>query len=158
RGRAVYRAADDLSTLTRMQPYQRDLLQKASRPYQEVTRRTTAISMALMGTAHASLQAATIKHLLGRRRRMARICRDIIAFLQRLTGDGLGDPSPTAEPQPRLVLGEAYSFLGQVLANAGHRLQAEESCRRAIVLYEKLAAAHSNTPEYGRRLAEGYNV
>jgi serine/threonine protein kinase/Flp pilus assembly protein TadD len=144
--------ADEVSNLPQMQPFQRELLQKAHRFYQEFARRKSSHPLIRLETAHASLRVADIDHLLGQRRQVEQSCRAAIAELEGLTGE------LPAEPRVPLVLGEAYQLLAQILADAGRRQQAEQTCRQAVALDERLAAGHPDVPEYQRRLAHGYNT
>src|SRR5262249_44680287 len=134
------------------QPFQRALLQKAQRFYQEFARRKSTDPLLRLETAHASLRVAEIDHWLGQRRQGEQSCRAAIAELEGLAGE------VPAEPRVPLVLGEAYQFLAQILSEAGRRQQAEQTARQAVALYERLAAGYHDVPEYQSRLAASYNT
>jgi serine/threonine protein kinase/Flp pilus assembly protein TadD len=143
--------ATELAGQPQMHPYQRELLRKALRFYQEFARRKSSDPLIRLETAHASLRVAAIDFMLGQRRQVEPTCRAAIAELEGLAGE-LG-----TEPRLRLVLGEAYQFLASVLADAGRRQQAEQSVRQAVALFAPLATEHPDVPDYQRRLATGYN-
>src|SRR5262249_17337091 len=122
--------AGELGNQPHMQPFQRELLHKAQRFYQEFAKRKSSDPLLRLETAHASLRVAEIDPLLGQRRQVEQSCRAAIAALEGLTGE------LPAEPRVPLVLGEAYRFLAQILSEAGRRQQAEQTCRQALDLYE----------------------
>src|SRR5262249_15839565 len=144
--------ANGVSLQPHMQPYQRELLHKAQRFYQEFAKRKSSDPLLRLETAQASLRVVEIDHLLGQRRQGEQSCRPTAAELERLAGEVHG------EPRVRWEVGDAYQFLAQILNAAGRRQQAEQACRRAVALYEQLVADHAGEPEYQRRLANCDNT
>ncbi len=143
--------AEELSILPHMQPYQRGLLQKALRFYEEFARRNGRDPAIRLEAAHALLRVGSIQYMFGRRREGEQAGRDALAALQELARE-----APSG-PQLRFVLGEACSFRGGTLVGAGLRRQAEEAHREAVAVYEQLVADRRDVAEYRCRLAGAYN-
>jgi serine/threonine protein kinase len=143
--------ADELAGQPQMHPFQRELLRKAARFYQEFARRKSSDPLIRLESAHASLQVAKIDWTLGQRRQTEAACRAAIAELEDLA------PALPAQPRLPLVLGEAHYFLAQVLAESGRRQQAEHAVREAIAQHEPLAGSHPTIPDYQTRLVGSYN-
>jgi serine/threonine protein kinase/tetratricopeptide (TPR) repeat protein len=143
--------ANELAVQPLMQPFQRELLRKALRFYQEFARRKSSDPQIRLETAHASLRVAMIDYLLGQPRQVEPSCRAAIAELEGLAGE------LPVEPRLPFALGEAHQFLARVFADAGRRRQAEQTIRQAIAQYESLAAEHPSVAKYQTKLAVTYD-
>jgi serine/threonine protein kinase len=143
--------AGDLGRMPHMLPYQREVLQRALRFYQELARRKSRDSAIRLESAHALLRVGSITYSFKQRRQGEKCCRDALAELELLAGELPSDP------QRRFLLSEAYSVVANLHASAGRRQQAEETCRQAAGLLEQLAA-RPDKPEYRSRLAQVYHA
>jgi tetratricopeptide (TPR) repeat protein len=139
--------AGDLYVQPHMQPFQREVLQKALRFYQEFAKRKSSDPALRLETACASLRVGEIQSNLGQRRQANQACDDAIAALEALASE-----LPT-EPQRRSYLGNAYRLRGGLLATAGRGQQAAKSYRQALALHGELVAEHPGVPGYRGNLA-----
>jgi serine/threonine protein kinase/Flp pilus assembly protein TadD len=146
------RVADEVSLLPHMQPYQRALLQKALRFYEEFAQRKGSDPLIRLGRAEASLRVVQIQYTLGQRGQVEPTGRAAVAELEGLAGELPG------EARVPLLLGEAHTFLGSILAQAGRRLEAEKNQRQAVALYEQLVFGSPDKPEYRYRVAASYGT
>jgi serine/threonine protein kinase/tetratricopeptide (TPR) repeat protein len=144
--------ADQLAVVPHMQPYQRDVLQKTLRFYQEFAKRKSNDPAILLDTAWTSLLVVEIKRNLGERGPHEQDCREVIAKVE-----ALGSDSPSA-PKRRLILAAAHSSLGAILVAAGRCSEAEKSFRQALALYGDLVAEYGDEPDYRRRLAGAHSA
>jgi eukaryotic-like serine/threonine-protein kinase len=144
--------AEELNILPHMQPFQRNLLQKALRFYQEFAGRKSGDPLIRLERAAASLRVDQIQYMLGQRRQAEQTCRATIAELESLAGE------LPAEPRVQLALGDAYTFVAGILDQAGRYQEAERCCRQGVAHHEQLVAAHAQVPEYQRRLAASWST
>jgi serine/threonine protein kinase len=142
--------ARELSNQTQMLPYQRHVLEKALRFYQEFARRKSGDPAIRLDTAGATLRVGMILHSLGHHRQAKQPCEEAIAALEGLAAE------LAAEPLRREWLGGAFELRGSLLARSGRRQQAETSLRHALTLYAELAAELPDHPEYKCNLARVY--
>jgi eukaryotic-like serine/threonine-protein kinase len=139
--------AGDLSVQPHMQPFQRDVFQKALRFYQEFAKRKSGDPAIRLETAAASFRVGAIQSSLGQRRQAKQACDDAIAALEALAAE------LPAEPRRRSYLGSAYGLRGGLLAAAGRGEQAAKSYRQALALHGDLVAEHPDVPDYRDNLA-----
>jgi serine/threonine protein kinase len=144
--------AEQLAVLPHMQPYQRDVLEKALRFYQEFAQRKSSDPSIRLEAARASLAVHNIKWSLGHRSvDYEPACREVIAALQQLAQE------LPSQPRRREVLARAHGTLADLLLGSGRREQAEEHYRQAVRLYGELAAERRDVPGYRRTLAAAQN-
>jgi eukaryotic-like serine/threonine-protein kinase len=139
--------ADDLTGRPHMQPFQRHILEKALRFYQEFSRRQSGDPAIRRETASALLRVGQIQWSLGRRRPAKEACEGATAALEALAAE------LPAEPQRRSWLGSAYHLRGATLSSAGRLRQAEKNFRQALALSGELAAEDPDNPQYRSQLA-----
>jgi serine/threonine protein kinase/tetratricopeptide (TPR) repeat protein len=139
--------AEELELQPHMQPFQRDILVKALRFYQEFARRRGGDPAGRLETAVALFRVSQIECSLGQRRRAKADCEDALAALE-----GLAEDLP-AEPERRTWLAHACNFRGSILNTVGRPRLAEESYRRALALYGELAVEFPGDPKHRAQLA-----
>jgi serine/threonine protein kinase len=137
----------DFGDKPHMQLFQREVLEKALRFYQQFARRKSGDPGIQRETAAASLRVANIEFRLGRYKQARDACEATIAALQKLPA-----ALPT-DPEQRALLAEAYSSHGFILAAQRRVPQAEAAYRRALALWDELAALHPDKPGYRSSLA-----
>jgi tetratricopeptide (TPR) repeat protein len=142
--------ADELAAQPRMQLYQRGVLEKALRFYQQFARRKSGDPAILRETAAALLRVGAIQHTLGRLRQARQACEEAIAALETLAA------ALPADPQRHELQAKAYSLHGSILSAQGRVSQAEEAHRRALACWDELAAVHPDNPEYRSSLAAAH--
>jgi tetratricopeptide (TPR) repeat protein len=133
-----------------MQLFQRGVLEKALRFYQQFARRKSGDPDIQRETAAALLRVSAIQHTLGRLRQARQACEETIAALETLAA-----ALPT-DPQRCALRAEAYSLHGNILNAQGRGPQAEKAYRRALALWDELAAGHPDNPEYRSSLAASH--
>jgi serine/threonine protein kinase len=134
--------AGQLAFVPLMQPYQRDILEKALPFYQVFARRQGRDPILRRESAGALLTVGSIQGSLGHPRQAKEPCEAALAALE-----GLAAELP-ADPQRRTLLGKAYLLRGTIQDPAGRRRQAEASFRQALALHGALAAEHPGDPAH----------
>jgi tetratricopeptide (TPR) repeat protein len=135
-----------------MQPFRRDLLQKALGFYQRFARRNGRAPALRLDTALAALRVAQIQHDLGQRRQARQVCQEMVATLEALVAE------LPREPRRRALLGDAYRLRADILSEASRRKQAEQSCRQALAIYRDLSAEQRDSTEHRINLAEAHQA
>jgi serine/threonine protein kinase/Flp pilus assembly protein TadD len=147
----IYTAfANEFGGQPHMQRWQRELLQKALRFYQEFARRKSDDPAIRLETAAASLRVGNIQKTLGQHRQANQACDDAIAALEALAVE------LPADPKRRSQLGGAYGLRGSILAQAGRHQRAVWSYRQALARFGELVAEQPEVPGYRSNLAATY--
>jgi tetratricopeptide (TPR) repeat protein len=146
------RVADGLTGQPHMQPFRRDVLQKALGFYQRFAQRKGGAPALRLDTALAALRVAQIQHDLGQRRQAKQVCQETVATLETLVAE-----QPT-EPRRRALLGDAYKLRADILSEVSRRQQAEQSCRQALAIYRDLSAEHPDSTEHRIHLVQAYQA
>jgi serine/threonine protein kinase/Flp pilus assembly protein TadD len=147
------RVADELSGQPHMQPFRRDVLQKALGFYQRFAQRKGGAPALRLDTALAALRVAQIQHDLGQRRQAKQVCEEVVATLEALVAE------LPREPRRRALLGHAYRLSADILSEASRRQQAEQRCRQALAIYRDLSAEQRDSTQYYRtNLAEAHQA
>jgi serine/threonine protein kinase/tetratricopeptide (TPR) repeat protein len=144
--------ANELQQQPHMQRYQREVLQKALRFYQEFAKRKSGDATIRLGTALALLRVANIQQVLGQHRQAMQAVDDVIPALEALA------PELPNSAQRRQSLGQAYMLRGSILNKAGYRQQAVRSYRQALALYGELVAEHPEAPGYRSNVAASHQA
>jgi tetratricopeptide (TPR) repeat protein len=139
-----------LAQQPRLEPLQREFLQKALRFYEESSKRTSADPGVRFDTAQAHRRVAEIQYGLGPRAQAEPACGRAIDLLEKLV-----EEFPTV-PEYRQELADTLHKMGTALASAGRNPEREKVHRRALALQEKLVADFPAVPEYRRELGRGY--
>jgi tetratricopeptide (TPR) repeat protein len=142
--------ADELAAQPHMQLFQRRVLEKALRFYQQFARRKSGDPDIQRETAAALLRVGTIQNTLGRHRQARQACEETIAALETLAA------APPADPHRRALQAQACSLHGSILSAQGRGPQAEEAYRRALAFWDELAAVHPDNPQYRSSLAASH--
>jgi serine/threonine protein kinase len=146
------RVADEIAGQPHMQLFQRDVLEKALRFYQQFAQRKSGDPAIQRETAAALLRVGRIQHTLGRDRLGRQACEATIAALENLSA-----ALPT-DPERLVLLADGYSLYGELLAAQGRRAHAEKAERRAIALWGDLLAERPDVLRYRFSLAAGHEV
>jgi serine/threonine protein kinase len=144
--------ADELVAHPHMQPYQRDILVKALRFYEQFAQRRPADVAIREQTASALLRVGQIQFALRERRQAKHVCQEALRALEEL---------PAQLPTKRRWcewLGDAYKLHGEILASEGWYQQAESRFRQALVRYGELVGAHPGDLEPRSHLAETHHA
>src|SRR5207253_1880917 len=120
--------ADQLAVVPYMKPFQRDVLEKALRFYQDFAKRKSNDSVIRLETAHALFRVGGAQRMLGHRRQGDQTCREALAAVEELAAELPSDP------RRQMILGEAKSDLAHSLTRAGRRQEAEDSFREVVAL------------------------
>src|SRR5262249_46570467 len=126
--------ADDLAITGHMLPYQHELLQRATRFYEELGRRKSGDPVIRLESIHAALRVAAIQNTLGRPAALDQTCVAAMAELELLN-----DKLP-ADGRIRATLCDALATCGGLLLEMGRRREAEPVVRRAVAVAERLNA------------------
>ena len=137
----------ELGGLPYMQSFQRDVLQKALRFYEQFAQRQSGDPAIRLETASARLRVGGVQYPLGQRRQAKQACDEAIAALE-----ALGAELP-AEPKRRLWLAAAYNLRGSILASENRCRQAAKNYRQALALFGELAAEEPDKPGHWSNLA-----
>jgi tetratricopeptide (TPR) repeat protein len=146
------RVADEIAGQPHMQLFQRDVLEKALRFYQQFAQRKSGDPAIQRETAAALLRVGRIQHTLGRDRQGRQACEGTIAALEELAAT-----LPT-DPERLVLLADTYSLYGELLATQGRRPQAEKAERRALALWGKLVAERPDNLQYRARIAASHEA
>jgi serine/threonine protein kinase/Flp pilus assembly protein TadD len=130
-----------------MQPFQRDILEKALRFYQQFAQRKSGDPALRLETATARLRIGQVQDILGQRRQARQSCDEAIAVLEEL-----GAELP-AEPNRRSWLAAAYSLRGNILSGGGRPREAAMHFRQALALQGELVAEQPEDPGHWSALA-----
>jgi tetratricopeptide (TPR) repeat protein len=141
------RVAEDIAGQPHMQLFQRDILEKALRFYQQFARRKSGDDAIQRETAAALLRVGSIQHRLGRFHQARQACDEAITALATSTA------ALPADLQRRVLLAEAYHSQGRILASEGRRPQAEKAQRYSLQLWGELVAEHPDNLQYRSSLA-----
>jgi serine/threonine protein kinase len=136
-----------IGDLPYMQPFQRDVLQKALRFYEQFAGRQSSDPAIRLETASARLRVGQVQYTLGQRRQAKQACDEALAALEEL-----GAQLP-AEPKHRSWLAAAYYVRGYMLASEVRCRHAAKSYRQALALWGKLAAEQPDIPDHRSQLA-----
>jgi tetratricopeptide (TPR) repeat protein len=139
--------ADQLAMVPYMQTYQRDVLQKTLRFYQEFAKRNSNDPVIRLETAYASYRVAEIQSSLGQPGQYEQAYRTVLASLQQLEHE-----LPLDRKRRTYVALTVYR-LGAVIAKAGRSQEAETTYRQALMMYAELAAEYPDHAAYSRQLA-----
>jgi serine/threonine protein kinase/Flp pilus assembly protein TadD len=139
--------ANELGGQPSMLPYQRDVLVKALRFYEEFARRNSSDPAIRLERGRALLRVAQIHFSLGQRRQSMQVVEQAIKVLEDLTAH------LPAEAQRRAWLAGALSLRGNILTSTGRRKPAQSSFRQALSLYGELVAEHPEISEHSSCLA-----
>jgi serine/threonine protein kinase len=142
--------ATELGVLPHMHPFQRKVLQKALRFYQEFSQRKGNDATSRLLRAAAAYEVQAIEASLDLRQVPEQTCREAIAELEELANE------LPQEPRLQRTLGDAYLNLAGILGKAGRHLEAEKSQRQALALYQQLTGGHPDVPQYQSGLASIY--
>jgi serine/threonine protein kinase len=141
------KVAPELGSRPYMQSFQRDVLQKALRFYEQFAQRQSGDPAIRLETASARVRVGQVHYNLGQRRQAKRACDEAIAALEEL-----GAELP-AEPNRRVWLAAAYLLRGKILDWAYRPRQAAKSFRQALALHGELAAEQPDEPGHWSNLA-----
>src|SRR5262249_36282655 len=144
--------ANQLYVVPQMQPYQRDVLQKALRFYREFSQRKSDDPTIRFQSARAAMRVAWIHWQLGQRDDCESVYIKGIADLQELAGV-LSD-----DDLRRRELAEAFSFLGGIHIAAGRLDEAERFVRRGGELFAELASERPDDVELNRDVSARRNT
>jgi serine/threonine protein kinase/Flp pilus assembly protein TadD len=156
--RQARQAVDDMYTQVaekwlarqpRMEPVQRQFLQKALQFYVEFTKETSKDPGLRMEAAWAYRRVGDIQYRLGATGPAEKALKQAVAAMRKLV-----DEFP-AEPSYRQALAATMDSLAELLTDTARCIEAERICREAVVLHEKLAADFPGVPDYRRDLARG---
>jgi serine/threonine protein kinase/predicted negative regulator of RcsB-dependent stress response len=139
--------ANELHAQPSMRPYQRDILVKALRFYEEFARRNRRDPEIRLDRGRTLLFVAQIHFSLGQRRQAKQVVEQAVEVLQDLAAD------LPAEVQRRAWLASAYSLRGEIFVATDRQKPAQSSFRQALAVYGELIAEHPDNPEYHSRLA-----
>jgi serine/threonine protein kinase/Flp pilus assembly protein TadD len=136
------RVADQIAGQPHMQLFERDILKRALRYYQQFAERKSGDPAIQRETAAALIRVGKIQQTLGRNRQGRQACEEAIAALEKLAA-----ALPT-DRERLALLAETYTLHGAILNEQGISPQAEKACRMALSLGDDLAASHPGNPEY----------
>lgn len=139
-----------LSHQPRLQPVQREFLEKALLFYTQFAEKSGADAATRQEAATAIRRVGEIRHKLGDSREAEQAYQEAINRLQ-----SLADAFPD-EPIHRQSLADALHRAGVLFGDVGRYLEEEKSHRRALALQEKLTADFPASIEYRRDLGLGY--
>jgi serine/threonine protein kinase/Flp pilus assembly protein TadD len=142
--------ADELAAQPHMQLFQRGVLEKALRFYQQFAQRKSGDPAIQRETAAALFRVSAIQHTLGRYRQARQACEETIVALEKLAA------ALPIDPQRRRWQARAHSLHGAILANQGRGPQAEKAYRQALAVSNELAVEYPDDPEYRSGLAESH--
>jgi tetratricopeptide (TPR) repeat protein len=146
------RVADEISGRPHMQLFQRDVLEKALRFYQQFAQRKSGDPVIQRETAAALLRVGRIGHTLGHDRQGQRAFEGTITALERLAA-----ALPT-DKERLVLLADSYSLYGDLLAAQGRRPQAEKAQRHALALWGRLVGERPDVLQYRSRLAASHEA
>ncbi|MBX3439089.1 MAG: tetratricopeptide repeat protein, partial [Planctomycetaceae bacterium] len=139
-----------LAQQPKLQPLQREFLEKALKFYEESAKQRSDEADLRFESARASRRVAEIQHRLGKRTEAEAAGMPAIEQLQSLVAE-----FPKV-PQYRQELADMLHKLGVNLGDTrGHKFE-EPVQRRAVALEEQLVAEFPGVVEYQRRLGKGY--
>jgi serine/threonine protein kinase len=142
--------AGELSVQPHMAPFQRDILEKALRFYQEFARRQPDDPVGRRETASAWFRVGSIHQHLGHHRQAKQAYDEAVTELEALAKE------LSSDPKRRASLGNAYHARGSILEATGRRRDAEKHYRLALALHGELAAEGPNNPIHGSDLAAAH--
>jgi tetratricopeptide (TPR) repeat protein/tRNA A-37 threonylcarbamoyl transferase component Bud32 len=146
---AARRAVDDMYTQVaekwlahqpRLQPLQREFLEKALRYYQEATETDDDSPKAAGELAEAYLRVGRIQGELGASAKAEEAYRRAVEVVERAGGE---------EPAGRAALAVAWGRLSGLLIHSGRHADAGEAAQKAITLYEQAAAGQDGPSDRG---------
>src|SRR5262249_22178926 len=126
------KVARGLHSQPHMQLFERDVLEKALRFYQQFAERKSGDPAIQRETAAALLRVGRIQFELGRRQQARQACAGAIAALEMLAA------ALPADAQRRTLLAEACSSYGEIHVVAGRHSEGERSHRQALSLWANL--------------------
>lgn len=143
-------AAADVAQLPRMQPFQRELLQKALRFYQQLAGRKTKNASIRLETAHALQRVGTIQVNFRQLTEAEAAFRQSLQLLEELTAELPSDP------RRRKLAGLVHWNLGNLFQ--GRRLypEAEQAYREGLKQLSELANAYPQDLECRQLLAAAH--
>ncbi len=133
----------------RLEPLQRQFLEKALRFYESFAQEKSADPAFRLETAQAYRRVAEIQKRLGQTVQSEKAFQEAIDRFEKLAAEF---PS---KPEYRQVLADTLANFWVLLSNTG-RYPDEEKARRALVIEEKLVADFPGVPEYRAVLGRGY--
>jgi tetratricopeptide (TPR) repeat protein len=136
----------------RLEPLQREFLQKALRFYEQFAYQTSSKPVMRFESARAYRRAADIQYKLGDTASAEKAYHQAIQLLQALV-----DSFPN-RPEYQKELADALLKLGTLLGDTGRQPEMEEVYRRSLVLQRKLVADFAAEPDYRRDLARGLHT
>jgi serine/threonine protein kinase len=139
-----------LARQPRLQPIQREFLEKALRYFQELTETDDAGPEARLELGRSYLRVGNIQAYFGDNAQAEQAFRRAADVLQALTAERPG------EAEAQALLASAWSGLSHVLARVGDNPQAEQAARRAIALFEQLKGEGLASLADQARLASSY--
>jgi tetratricopeptide (TPR) repeat protein len=132
----------------RLQPLQREFLEKALRYFERTVERDSTDPSAWRETGKAYYRMGGIQYRLGQYDRAIASHRQAIRFLDKLAGD------VTAEAPDRYRVAASYHELGKALQDTQDLAEADAAYGRCIEIVEALAAAYPKQRDYCLLLAE----
>jgi serine/threonine protein kinase len=141
------KVAYEVSARPYMQPFQRDILEKALRFYQQFAQRQSGDPALRLETASARLRIGQVQFTLGQPRQAMRACNEAIAALEEL-----GAELP-AEPNRCFWLADAYCLRGSIHSSGGEPGQVATQFRQALALQGQFVPEQPDDPGYWSRLA-----
>jgi serine/threonine protein kinase/Flp pilus assembly protein TadD len=144
--------ADELAAQPHMQLFERSVLEKALRFYQQFAQRKSGDPAIQRETAAALLRVSTIQNTLGRYRQARQACEETIVALEKLAA------ALPIDPQRRWLQAKAHSLHGGILDAQGRGPQAEKAHRQALAVWNELAAHYPDDLEYRSGLAASHLV
>jgi eukaryotic-like serine/threonine-protein kinase len=133
----------------RLEPVQRDFLQKALRFYEQFAHQTSSEPVVRFDSARAYRRVADIQYKLGDAVSAEKAYHQAIVVLEGLV-DGFPD-----RPEFQKELADLLHKLGVLVGDTGRKPDEEKFHRRALVLQRKLVADFPAEPVYRRDLARG---
>jgi serine/threonine protein kinase/Flp pilus assembly protein TadD len=144
------KVADDLAVQPHLQPFQRDILEKALGFYQEFARRSSGDPIARRETARAWYRVGNIQWNLGRRRQAKQACDEAITMLEELAAE------LPRESERRVTLAHAYQLRARILTSGARLRDAEKCYRQALVLHADLVAEDPTNLQWRSNLAAAH--
>jgi serine/threonine protein kinase/Flp pilus assembly protein TadD len=139
--------ADELALQPHMQPFQRDVLEKALRFYQEFVHQKRDDPLLQRDRARALLRVSRIRAELGHRSSAKEACDEALTTLEELAA------ALPVDANRRRLLAEAYGLRGSHAASAGRQRVAEDNFRQAQALFRELSTEHPDDPTLRVQLA-----
>ena len=132
----------------KLEPLQRDFLQKALEFYRDLSQRTGSDPAIRFEATQASRRAALIQYKLGDAAQAEEAFRNAIDQMQKLVDE------VREVPAYREALAETLNAFTTLLSETGRKADAEKASRRAFVLQEQLVSEFPDTAKYRCGLAQ----